>query len=118
MSAVLVLVGVGTLFFFRAPSRTGVSAVSKEPAAVQENPDHELKELAMQLREKPGHLPVLMRMAQIEQEQGKLADAEAHLREAVTNEPNNADAHLELGSVLYEKGDRDKALKETDRRSL
>src|ERR1017187_10433067 len=52
------------------------------------------------LQKKPGHLPVLMRMAHLEHDQSKLAEAEAHLREALAAEAGNADVHLELGLVL------------------
>ena len=111
----LAVIGAGALFLLRLTSRSEGTAPPARQAAVQDNPAHELKELAVQLEKKPGHLPVLMRMAQLEHDQGKLAEAEAHLREAVGGEPGNADAHLELGRVLYEKGDRIEALKETER---
>jgi tetratricopeptide (TPR) repeat protein len=109
------LVGAGALFLWRLASRSESTAPPARPAAVQDNPAHELKELAVQLQKKPGHLPVLMRMAQLEHDQGKLVEAEAHLRAALAVEPGNADAHLELGRVLYEKGDKNEALKETER---
>jgi tetratricopeptide (TPR) repeat protein len=111
----LALIGGGALFLLRVTERAESTAPPARPAAVQDNPVHELKELAVQLQKKPGHLPVLMRMAQIEHDQGKLAEAEAHLREALAGEPGNADVHLELGLVLYEKGDKNEALKETER---
>ena len=111
----LALIGGGALFLLRVTERAESTAPPARPAAVQDNPAHELKELAVQLQKKPGHLPVLMRMAQLEHDQGKLAEAEAHLREALAGEPGNADVHLELGLVLYEKGDRNEALKETER---
>jgi tetratricopeptide (TPR) repeat protein len=111
----LALIGGGTLFLLRVTERAESTSPPAPRAAVQDNPGHELKELAVQLQKKPGHLPVLMRMAQLEHDQGKLAEAEAHLREALAGEPGNADVHLELGLVLYEKGDRNEALKETER---
>src|ERR1039458_6902122 len=111
----LALIGGGALFLLRLTSRSESPPPPARPAAVQDNPAHELKELAVQLQKKPGHLPVLMRMAQLEHDQGKLAEAEAHLREALAGEPGNADVNLELGLVLYEKGDRNEALKETER---
>jgi len=114
LALVLAPVGAAALFLFWMTSQAEAPVAPKRPAAVQNNPNHELKELAVQLRKKPGHVPVLMRMAQIEHDQGKLADAAAHLREAIVSEPANADAHLELGRVLYEKGERDEALKETE----
>src|ERR1039457_1528916 len=110
-AVLLVLIGAGALFLFRAISRLQAPAPTIQ--AVQDNPAHELKELAVLLQKKPGHFPVLMRMAQIERDQGMLAAAITHLREAVASQPANADAHLELGRSLWEKGDRDEALKET-----
>jgi tetratricopeptide (TPR) repeat protein len=110
----LTLIGAGTLFLLRVTERSESTAPPPRQAAVQDNPAHELKELAVQLQKKPGHLPVLMRMAQLEHDQGKLTEAEAHLREALAAEPANADVHLELGLVLYEKGDKNEALKETE----
>jgi cytochrome c-type biogenesis protein CcmH/NrfG len=110
----LVLIGAGAVFLLRVNSRSQEPAPQNPRAAVQDNPAHELKELEVQLQKKPGHLPVLMRMAQIEHDRGELAEAATHLREALVSEPANADVHLELGRVLYEKGDRNEALKETE----
>ena len=112
--ATLALIGAGALSLSRIVSRSEAPSQPKRPASLQDNPVHELKELAVQLQKKPGHLPVLMRMAQIEHDQGKLPEAAAHLREAVVSEPANADAHLELGRVLYETGDRSGAQRETE----
>jgi tetratricopeptide (TPR) repeat protein len=110
----LALIGAGTWFLLRVNSRSQEPAAPAPRAAAQDNPAHELKELAVQLEKKPGHLPVLMRMAQLEHDRGELAEAAKHLREALVTEPANADVHLELGRVLYEKGDKDAALKETE----
>ena len=109
----LAAVGAGGLFLFRLVSISEAPAPRKQ-AAVQENPDHELKMLTVQLEKKPGHLPVLMRMAQIEHDQGKMTDAVKHLRDAAASEPSNPDVHLELGRILYETGARDEARKETE----
>lgn len=111
--AFLVLIAAGSLFLLRLRPKDTATAPAAKSSAVQDNQDHELKELGVQLQKKPGHFPVLMRMAQIERDQGKLADAEAHLRQAAASEPARADVHLELGRLLYEKGNRDEALKET-----
>src|SRR5689334_14610860 len=64
-------------------------------------------------QEETGPHAVLMRMAQIEREKGKLDEATAHLREVIKNEPANAEAHLELGRNLYEKGDVQGGIAET-----
>jgi cytochrome c-type biogenesis protein CcmH/NrfG len=110
----LISVAAGTWFFLRASSRTGAPATgARKPVA--ENPAHELQELTVELQKKPGHPPILMRMAQIEHDEGKLADAEGHLQQAVQTEPSNADAHVELGRILYEKGDWAGALVETQK---
>jgi cytochrome c-type biogenesis protein CcmH/NrfG len=90
-------------------------AAAAQPKTTAENPDHELKALAVELKKKPGHTPVLMRMAEIERDQGKLDDAAAHLRAAVESEPENAEGLLELGRVLYEKGDVPGAIAQTAR---
>jgi cytochrome c-type biogenesis protein CcmH/NrfG len=114
-----VLTGAFSLFLLSATSRTDSREAARAPVprgqTVLESPDHELKALAMQLRKKPGHTPVLMRMAQLERESGKLNDAAGHLREAVKSEPSNLDARVELGRVLYEGGDVDGAIAETEK---
>ncbi len=122
MSICLVLTGAGSVAMFKATSRVEAPAPARRSEAngmakampPVENKDHELKELAVQLKKKPGHTPVLMRMAQIEREGGKVDQAIAHLREVTQNEPANAEAHLELGRVLYEKGDVTGGIQETE----
>jgi Flp pilus assembly protein TadD len=119
MSICLVLTGAGSIALLKVMSR--VEAPTAAPRATSpavpavQNPDHELKELGMQLKKKPGHTPVLMRMAQIERESGKVDDAITHLREVTKNEAGNAEAHLELGRALYEKGDVAAAITETEK---
>lgn len=112
----LILTGAGSLFMLKVTSRPEPPpAASPHAAPAMPNPDHELKELAVHLKKKPGHTPVLMRMAAIEHDQGKLDDAAGHLREVLHNEPANAEAHLELGRVLYEKGDLNGSIAETEK---
>ncbi len=69
----------------------------------------------MQLEKKPGHTPILMRMAELELGKGQLDNAVGHLQQAVQSEPKNSVAHLELGRVLYEKGDIGGAISETQK---
>lgn len=113
----LLLTGAASLFMLKVTSRSEApapaAAAHAKPAMA--NPEHELKELAVQLKKKPGHTPVLMRMAQIEREKGKLDDATGHLLEVVKNEPANPEAHLELGRILYEKGDLKGGIAETEK---
>lgn len=114
LGACALLVAAGSLALWKVtPGAHGPKAAREQPAL--ENPDHELKALAMELQKKPGHTPVLMRMAQIERDKGKLEDAAQHLREAVNSEPANVDARLELGRVLYERGDIGGAIAETQK---
>lgn len=115
----LVLIGAASLFFLSVASRTGAPAAAgtsmQEPSPGVENPDHELKALAVGLEKKPGHPPILMRMAQIERDKGELDDAARHLRQALQTEPDNFEARLELGRILYDKGDIGAAITETEK---
>ena len=54
-------------------------------------------------------------LAQLERDKGKMDDAVSHLRDAVTSEPGNVDARLELGRALYDKGDVGGAIAETEK---
>ena len=62
---------------------------------------------------KPGHPPILFRMAQIDRENGKNAEAINLLKKILQQEPDNAEAHLELGRTLYETGDVAGAIEQT-----
>jgi tetratricopeptide (TPR) repeat protein len=110
----LCVTGAGTVFLWRVASRVQEPAVPSK-AVIKDTPEHESKELAVQLEKKPGHTPILLRLAQLEHDQGKLDDAAGHLREVLKNEPGNADAHLELGRILYEKNDWNAAITETQK---
>ncbi len=69
------------------------------------NAIHDLQVLEGALARKPGHTPVLMSMARLEEERGNLDQAAAKLREIVQRDPENLDARLELGRVLFQRGD-------------
>jgi Flp pilus assembly protein TadD len=83
--------------------------------AVPQNPAHEKAALEEQLQRNPDHPPILMRLAELEQEAGRPAGAVPYLRKILEKDPKNADARLELGRSLYELGDSDGALSETKR---
>ncbi len=91
------------------------ASVPAPPADATASKDHELKALAVELEKKPNHGPILMRMAQLDREMGKPADAVAHLRQLTKAEPENVEAHLELGRSLYETNDITGAIEETNR---
>lgn len=83
------------------------------PQDVAKSKEHEAKVLQAQLEKKPGHAPVLLRMAELAREAGKTEEVVKHLREAVQNEPGNIEARLELGRALYDLGDAQAAIQET-----
>jgi Flp pilus assembly protein TadD len=115
MGTSLVLIGAVSAFLLKITTHSATSTALKPAPVGADNPEHELKELAVQLQKKPGHTPVLLRMAQLEREKGALDDAAGHLRDAVKGEPSSQDAHLELGRLLYERNDVNGAIAETER---
>ena len=115
MGMSLVFIGLMSAFLLKVATHSGTEKASKPAVAISDNPEHELKELAVQLQKKPGHTPVLLRMAQLERDKGALDDAAGHLREAIQSEPSSQDAHLELGRILYEQKDVNGALAETEK---
>ena len=115
MGASLTLIAAASLFLLKIDARTGASGAPKAAPVAADNPEHELKELEVQLQKKPGHMPVLLRMAQLEHDKGALDDAAGHLRDAIKSEPSNPDAHLELGRLLYERNDVGGAIAETQK---
>jgi tetratricopeptide (TPR) repeat protein len=66
--------------------------------------EHEAKMLASELKKKPGHVPILLRLAKIASDSGHPAEAIEHLEEALRHEPENIEARLELGKLLFERG--------------
>jgi len=75
---------------------------------------HEAMALQAELQKKPDHVPILFRLAQLDRESGKPAEAIVHLHRILELEPKNMDARLELGRDLYETGDVTGALSETN----
>ena len=57
----------------------------------------------------------MLRLAELEQEAGRPAQAAGHLRALLKSEPGNREALLELGRLLYDSGDVPGALRETRR---
>lgn len=74
---------------------------------------HDLKILEKALVKKPGHTPVLMNLARLEEEKGQFDEAAKHLTEIVDQDSGNLEARLELGKVLFQRGDVQGALKQT-----
>lgn len=121
-AALCVPLAVGTVWLIRASSKPRASeaappsaASPQNTAASAESRDHELKMLTKELEKKPGHVPVLMRMAQLARESGNSTEAAARLQQALKTEPDNTDVLIELGRVLYESGDVTGAIVQTSK---
>jgi len=110
----IVFLAFGGIFGWVARSRPPASSPAPAPATPQ-SPTHERASLVEQLQKKPGHTPVLLRLAQLDREGGHPDDARKWLEQAVAADPANVEALLELGRVCYEAGDRDCAQRETRR---
>ncbi len=108
--------GIGTLLVLNkmmSPSGGKSSVASTETqSAVPQNPAHE-RALEEELKKKPGHPPILLRLAELERDAGRPAGAVPYLRQILEQDPKNEDARLELGRMLYDAGDVEGALKET-----
>ena len=66
---------------------------------------HEKAFLNEQLRRNPTHVPILIRLAQIERGEGDLRGAREHLEQALQGDGSKVEVRLELGLVLSELGD-------------
>ena len=100
------------------PTAKPVASSAPSPAEVMmsEGPGkeaHEAKVLEMALSKKPGHTPVLMKLAKLEEDKGNLDEATRHLLEIVKNEPGNMEARLELGRLYFQRGNIQGALDQT-----
>jgi tetratricopeptide (TPR) repeat protein len=74
---------------------------------------HSIKALELELQKRPNHSPILLRLAQLSTEIGKPADAEKYLRQLLAVEPNSLEARIELGRILFQQGNVQGALAET-----
>jgi cytochrome c-type biogenesis protein CcmH/NrfG len=114
--AALVLAALlgGALWY--GPNRKAIPDVKPQTAAVAA-PDtaHEKITLEEQLKKKPGHAPVLLRLAQIATEQKQPGEARRRLEEVLKAEPKNIEALLELGRACYELDDLPCAIAETEK---
>ena len=76
--------------------------------------EHEIQALESELQKNPDHVPILLRLAQVARESGKLQDSIRYLRDAAAQDPKNADASLELGRALFEAGDVSASIRATE----
>jgi Flp pilus assembly protein TadD len=97
-----------------ASTTVALPAVDSSQAAPQD-PTHEKAALEAELKKKPGHPPILLRLAEMEQAAGQATKATSYLKELVQQDPGNAEGRLELGRALFDAGDIDGAIRETER---
>ncbi len=95
-----------------ATQRTTTSVVAKPDVSAGKS-EHDVKVLEAALSKKPGHTPVLMKLAKLEEDKGQLDKAAEYLQDIVKQEPGNLEAKLELGRVFYQKGNIQGALDQT-----
>ena len=118
--AIAVSAGVGLLmiaagWWISRPSTKASPARTRQAAPMAPAPGnlpHEKAFLAAELSKKPGHAPVLLRLAQVEREMGQLAEARKHLEQAIAGNENLTEARIELSRVAYEMGDVTTALEQ------
>jgi Flp pilus assembly protein TadD len=77
--------------------------------------EHEIKALKVELEKNPDHVPILLRLAQVSRDSGKLNDSVRYLKDAVMQNPKSVEANLELGRALFETGDVSGAIQATER---
>jgi tetratricopeptide (TPR) repeat protein len=98
----------------RRQSSIGPLAVAHEVAGRQVIGGQREKEmLTLALEKNSRHAPVLLRLAEIESEDGHLQESAEHLRRILQAEPGNPEANLELGKVLFQLGDIRGAIEHT-----
>src|SRR5690349_2839570 len=109
-------IGIGTLVVLNkmmSPRSESSPAKTETQSTVPQNPAHERAALEEELKKKPGHPPILLRLAEMERDAGRPAGAVPYLRQILVQDSKNEDARLELGRMLYDSGDIEGALKET-----
>ncbi len=94
-------------------SNQAASAPVAKPLDMAGKSEHDVKVLEAALAKKPGHGPVLMKLAKLEEDKGQLDKAADYLQQIVKQEPGNLEARLELGRVFYQKGNIQGALDQT-----
>lgn len=108
--------GGGLSWFRKSPTAGAEGGGAPAATAAPPNPAHEIAALEEELKKKPGHGPILMRLAELErQQEGGKEKAIERLKAAVNAEPDNAENRLELGRAMFEAGNVEGAIAETKR---
>ena len=120
-AAIPLAVGLGVFFllggldsFHSKSSHAPVKAVDTNRPAPQD-PTHEKAALEEELKKKPDHAPILLRLAELARDAGQPRQAAEYLKKAVAADSKSLDARLELSRTLYEINDVEGALAETKR---
>ncbi|MBE0659245.1 MAG: tetratricopeptide repeat protein [Bryobacteraceae bacterium] len=108
----LLLIGGLWLGLERKSAPPSLPAVESAPPP---NRAHEKAMLEEQLKRKPGHAPVLLRLAQLAAEDNQPAEARRTLEMLLKADPGQIEARLELGRVCYQLNDLACATAETER---
>lgn len=112
VSSALALLLVSVSWLALKPRPVAQTPQAARPAAPP-NPAHERSALEEQLKRKPGHAPVLLRLAELDLELNQPALARKRLEEILKVEPGNTDALLELGRLCFSTGDVECAVTRT-----
>ena len=99
-AAGLVITAAGWLL--TRPHKTGGGT---RPHAVPVNSTHEKVFLVEQLKRNQQHVPILLRLAEIQRNEGDLKSARGTLEQAAAADENNVEVRLQLGLVCSELGD-------------
>lgn len=97
------------------PAAPASGAATNSSSSAPQDTIHEKAALEEELKTKPGHAPILLRLAELERNAGRVDGALNYLRQAADVDPSNEDALLELGRAQFETGDIDGALKTTEK---
>ena len=120
-AAIPLAVGLGVFFvlgglnsFHSTSPPAPVKAIDANGPAPQD-PTHEKAALEEELKKKPDHAPILLRLAELARDAGQPKQAAEYLKKAVAADSKSLDARLELSRTLYEINDVEGALAETKR---
>jgi Flp pilus assembly protein TadD len=121
----IVLASVAMVLFLRTDRREsgkgmpmaahGSSSRPEDAVGMHPGSQDEKQMLVMALKKNPEHIPVLIKLAQIEAEEGHLQEAAGHLQKILEKDTGNPEANLELGKVLFRQGDVHGAIEHTEK---
>ena len=105
-AAIPLAIGLGVYFLlgglnsFRSNSSPAATKAVDTRAAAPQDPTHEKAALEEELKKKPDHGPILLRLAELARDAGQPKQAAEYLKKAVATDTKNIDARLELSRTL------------------